>query len=60
MTPMAERWDWEHANQAQRRAVAAMTPEERLRWLEEAQELALAAGALGRDRAGPSATAPSA
>jgi hypothetical protein len=49
--------DWEEASRAQRRAWCETTPDERLRWLEEALLFALEAGALQRDRARRAATA---
>lgn len=39
------------AKQAQARALAATTPDERFRWLMDALELAAATGALARARA---------
>jgi hypothetical protein len=41
--------DWEGSRRAQREAIARATPAQRLAWLEEALELAYAAGALGQD-----------
>lgn len=41
---------WEAAARVQREAWARTTPEERLRWLDEALRFAAATGALARDR----------
>jgi hypothetical protein len=41
---------WEGARQAQQQAWARTTPDERLRWLEEALVFASDAGALAGDR----------
>lgn len=49
---------WVAQQRAQRRAWAATTPDERLRWLEEALELALVSGALQRERARRAAATP--
>lgn len=51
MVPMAaERsdtgWGWDDAVSDQRRRIAALSVDERIAWLAEAQEVALAAGAL--------------
>jgi hypothetical protein len=43
--------DWDSVTRAQRRAWAATSADERLRWLEEALTFAQEAGALERDRA---------
>ena len=52
--PSAENWaaaTYEGAQRAQRRALAAATPRDRMEWLDAALDLALRSGALARVRA---------
>ncbi len=52
MSPVTEQWDggWDADRRTKRAAWSAMTPAERLAWLEEALDLAHRAGALAEDR----------
>lgn len=53
MSTGADDWDaatYEGARRGLRREVAALTPDQRLRWLDEALSMALASGALERTR----------
>lgn len=52
MSAATEQWDgsWETDRRTKREAWAAMTPAERLAWLEEALDLAQRTGALAADR----------
>jgi hypothetical protein len=49
--------DWEASGLAQRRAWRETTPDERLRWLEDALVFALEAGTLPQERARRAAAA---
>ncbi|HVF21025.1 MAG TPA: hypothetical protein VNA14_12410 [Mycobacteriales bacterium] len=52
--PMATDWSpgtFDGARRAQARDIAALTPQQRLEWLDTALDLALASGALDRVRA---------
>jgi hypothetical protein len=51
------RGDWDEVGRVQRQAWRETTPDERLRWLEDALRFAMEAGALQRDRAGRAAKA---
>ena len=52
MTSTTDPWDggWETDRRTKRAAWAAMTPTERLAWLEEALDLARRTGALAEER----------
>lgn len=41
MSPLAEEWGWKWHEREQRLAAARLTMQQKLRWLEEAQRLAL-------------------
>lgn len=48
--PDAETGDWASVSRRQHRAWARLSPDERLRWLEDALQFAHACGALTRER----------